>query len=271
MASSTPRGTTNTSPWRWAGVGAALGLLLSSVLWAPARWLATAIEQATNHRVQLRQTTGTVWSGDALLALSPGPGPDSNPVRSLPSRIRWQWGWANGGLRLSLASDCCTPQTLQWWLRREDGHWVLGLDDQISTWPLSPLASLGAPWNTLQPEGRLQWQTQGLRLSEVAGRWLWHGQAQLQVQGLASSLSTLRPMGSYRLVLEGGPTGTATPQLTLSTLSGPLRLSGQGQWLGQHLRFAGEASADEGFETALSNLLNIIGRREGSRSRLSLG
>ena len=65
--------------------------------------------------------------------------------------------------------------------------------------------------------------------------------------------------------------GTPTPELTLATEQGPLQLQGQGQWRGQRLRFVGEAWADEGFEPALANLLNIIGRRNGSRSLLSLG
>ena len=78
-------------------------------------------------------------------------------------------------------------------------------------------------------------------------------------------------MGSYRLWLQGTDSGTATPQLALSTLQGPLRLSGQGQWVGQRLRFVGEAEAETGHEEALSNLLNIIGRRDGARSLLSIG
>lgn len=257
------------SPWRWALLGAATGLLLASVLWAPARWLAAAVAQATQGRVLLQQPRGTVWSGDALLSL--GPGHASAELRSLPSRLRWQWGLAGLGLRLSLSSACCTPEPLQWRLARESGRWALRLDDQRSAWPMSLLAGLGAPWNTLQAEGQLQWHSQGLALGWTDGVLHWQGQAELQVQDLASRLSTLRPMGSYRIVLAGGAAGTATPALTLSTLQGPLRLSGQGQWLGQRLRFTGEASADEGFEAALSNLLNIIGRREGPRSRLSLG
>jgi general secretion pathway protein N len=59
--------------------------------------------------------------------------------------------------------------------------------------------------------------------------------------------------------------------LQLSTLQGPLQLQGQGQWLGKRLQFSGEASADPGSESALSNLLNIIGRRQGTRSLLTLG
>ena len=59
--------------------------------------------------------------------------------------------------------------------------------------------------------------------------------------------------------------------MQLSTLSGALLLSGEGQWLGERLRFTGEASAAEGQAQNLSNLLNIIGRRDGTRSLLSLG
>jgi general secretion pathway protein N len=97
------------------------------------------------------------------------------------------------------------------------------------------------------------------------------GLVSLQAQAMSSRLSTLKPMGSYRIELRGTPEGSPTPELSLRTLQGPLQLSGQGQWLGARLRFTGEASADEGSENALSNLLNIIGRRQGARSLLSLG
>ena len=61
------------------------------------------------------------------------------------------------------------------------------------------------------------------------------------------------------------------PTLTLSTLQGHLQLSGSGQWVGLRLRFTGEASANPDHEAALANLLNVIGRRQGTRSLLSLG
>jgi len=257
------------SPWRWAGLGAGLGLLLSTVLWAPAHWLAAAVAQASHGQLQLQQAQGTVWQGDAVLTLSPDPA--SGEARSLPSRLHWQWGVAGIGLTLRLSSTCCTPEPMQWRLSRQNGETTLRLADQTSTWPLALLAGLGAPWNTLQAEGALQWQNTGLRLDWAEGRMRWHGQVQLLAQDLSSRLSTLRPMGSYRVNLLGSDAGTATPELRLDTLNGPLRLQGQGQWVGQRLRFTGEAQADEGFEAALSNLLNIIGQREGSRSRLSLG
>ena len=41
--------------------------------------------------------------------------------------------------------------------------------------------------------------------------------------------------------------------------------------MGSRLRFTGEASAAPEREAALSNLLNIIGRRNGARSIITIG
>ena len=84
---------------------------------------------------------------------------------------------------------------------------------------------------------------------------------------LSSSLSTLRPLGSYRLLLSGGD----QPTLDLRTLQGSLQLQGMGRWTAGHLRFVGEARADAAHEAELSNLLNIMGRRDGARSVITLG
>ena len=74
-------------------------------------------------------------------------------------------------------------------------------------------------------------------------------------------------MGSYRITLQGGTQAS----LRLETPEGSLRLSGTGQWVGGRLRFQGEATAVPGSEAALANLLNIIGRRSGDRSLISIG
>jgi len=147
------------------------------------------------------------------------------------------------------------------------GGATVAVADSQSQWPASVLTGLGTPWNTLQPQGRLALHTQALALEWAAGRLQMTGQAQLDMLAMSSRLSTLRPMGSYRLLLAGG----AAPTLTLQTLEGLLLLSGSGQWVGQRLRFTGEASAAPDHEAQLSNLLNIIGRRAGPRSVISLG
>jgi general secretion pathway protein N len=74
-------------------------------------------------------------------------------------------------------------------------------------------------------------------------------------------------MGNYRITVLGG----STPALQLETLQGSLQLSGSGRWVGSRLHFSGTASAAPDAEGALSNLLNIIGRRSGARSIITIG
>ena len=87
---------------------------------------------------------------------------------------------------------------------------------------------------------------------------------------MASSLSTLEVLGSYRLSLLGDARGDSA-QVQLSTTDGALQLAGSGLWAASRLRFNGQASAAPGSEAALGNLLNIIGRRQGALSLISSG
>ena len=178
-------------------------------------------------------------------------------------------GWSSS--RVIGRSDCCMSSQTQLHLQAGLSNVDLQIDAHRSQWPAAFLIGLGAPWNTLQPEGQLHLRTDALGLQWSVGRLQVRGLVELEAQDISSRLSTLRPMGSYRLQMRGTPQGSRTPELILSTTQGPLKLSGQGQWVGARLRFTGEASAEEGSESALSNLLNIIGIRQGTRSLLSLG
>ncbi|MDY0106795.1 MAG: type II secretion system protein N, partial [Giesbergeria sp.] len=257
-----PRGTAPAvrAPWGWAVTGLVLGTLAALTTFAPAPWLAAALASATGGRLVLDEPRGTVWTGSARLVLTGGSA--SQDRSALPGRVQWQLRPAWGGLRMQLSAACCTPAPLALQAQpRWNGARITVADGQ-SQWPAAVLAGLGTPWNTLQPQGQLALQTQGLQADWAAGRLVLAGQARLDALAMSSRLSTLRPMGSYRLTLQGG----AAPTLTLQTLQGDLQLSGSGQWVGRRLRFAGEASAAPEREGALSNLLNIIGRRNGARS-----
>jgi len=129
------------------------------------------------------------------------------------------------------------------------------------------LTGLGTPWNTLQVEGQLSLLTQGLSVEWNQGRLSVAGRAELLAIDLSSRLSTLKPMGSYRIILAGGNTAT----LDVTTIEGSLQLVGSGQWVGSRLHFEGTASATPEREAALSNLLNILGRRNGPRSLIKVG
>lgn len=253
------------APWRWAVAGLLLGALPALLLWAPAGWLAAGVERASAGQLQLQQVRGTLWTGSGRLVLTGGAGSDDQAA--LPGRVHWQLRPAWGGALARIAADCCTSTPLELRAALGLGTLAIRLADGQSQWPADILAGLGTPWNTMQPQGRLQLTTSALSLHWSSGRMQLQGQAQLDALAMSSRLSTLRPMGSYRLVLQGGD----APTLQLSTLDGALLLSGSGQWVGQRLRFTGEASAAPEREAQLANLLNIIGRRNGARSIITLG
>lgn len=265
----TPSQSPAASAWRYAMLGALLGLAMAWLVWAPAQWLAWGVAKATQGQVQWLNTRGTVWQGSAQLVLSGGSG--SRDPQALPGRLHWTLAPTWNGLRLGWRADCCTTETASLQVRVGWNALTLMASDHRSSWPAALLTGLGAPWNTLQAEGQLQLRTQALQLHWVQGRLQMQGLAELSLQDMSSRLSPIKPMGSYRIALTGTPEGTPTPSLDLSTLQGPLMLSGQGQWVGQRLRFTGEASAAAGQEAAFDNLLNILGRRQGTRSLLSFG
>jgi len=252
-------------PWGWAIAGAFAGTLLALPLFAPARWVADALAGATRHQLLLTEARGTVWTGSARLLLTGGTG--SQDRAALPGRVHWTLRPHGVGLRLQLAADCCTPDPLALRLVPRAGYLAFSVSDGRSRWPAALLAGLGTPWNTLQLDGALQMVTEGLSVEWSAGRLALRGRAQWLAQDMSSRLSTLRPMGSYRITLTGGD----VPALSLETVGGDLLLSGRGQWVGGRLRFEGEASAAPEREAALSNLLNIIGRRSGARSIIRIG
>ncbi len=253
------------TPWGWAITGILLGILLCVLVFAPARWLTMAVTRATASQIQLVNPQGSLWNGSAQLVFSAGEG--SMARAALPGRFVWRIRPSTEGLRVTITAACCIQQSWGWTLTPRFNGFELSATDTPSLWPMALLQGLGTPWNTLQLEGALTLKTERLVLQWASGRWSIQGKAQLNATDVSTSLSQLRPVGSYLLTLNGGETAT----LELSTLQGPLQLSGQGQWVGGRLRFAGEATADPQREAALVNLLNILGRRDGARALIKVG
>lgn len=254
-----------TTPWRWAIFGAVLGLAVALLVFPPSAWLAAALDKLTSAQVQLIESRGTVWTGSARLLLTGGP--VSRDRALLPEYVSWKIrpGWL--AVNVEMTADCCTARPIQAQLTPNLGGATLQVSDGALQWPAAVMAGLGAPWNTVQAQGSLRLATRGLTVAWSDGKMALSGGAELTATGLSTSLSTLKPMGSYRLLVTGG----TTPELALSTLEGRLQLSGNGQWANSQLRFRGEASAAPEDEVVFSNLLNIIGRRNGARSFITLG
>lgn len=255
---------------RWAVAGAVCGALAGLVAFAPASWLAAALSRASGGYLLLADARGTVWRGSAVPVLTGGP--DSRSAAMVPGRLHWRIGLAGLSPELQLRQPCCIDGALQ--LRLRPGLNTLTVElpagaPASGTWPAAWLAGLGAPWNSLQLGGTLRVSSTGLRAQRSAGRWRLEGRAELQLGDLSSQLSTLDRLGSYLLQIDAAPDQPA--RVRLSTLDGALQLQGEGQWTGAQLRFRGQAQAAPGFEPALNNLLNILGKRQGAQTLLAIG
>jgi general secretion pathway protein N len=258
-----------TPPWRWAILGTVLGVLAATTLFAPAAWLGSGLALASQGRVVLNQPSGTVWDGSGQLVLSGGVG--SRDATTLPGRIHWRLKpTATFELQALIDADCCTAQSVQVRLSPRLGGVSALVQPSQSTWPATLLTGLGAPFNTIDLQATLKLNTQVLTLEWINKQLKLEGKATLDVIDASTRLSTLRPVGSYRLSFQGTQ-GSAVPSLNLETISGSLLLTGSGQLTGSRWRFNGEASAAPGFEAALSNFLDILGRRVGPRSIITIG
>ena len=258
---------------RWAVAGTLLGLVCALVLFAPAAWLGNAVASATQQRVLLSDARGTVWTGSAALVLTGGEG--SRDAAALPGRLLWTLRPKGLGLELRLEHACCLNGPVA--IKIEPGlgrtRYTLApaSDGWIGQWPTALFSGLGTPWNTMQLGGTMRLTSPGLRIESVQGRLIVDGRAEIEMVDVSSRLSTLESLGSYRLGLSGDAANPGISALTLATRDGALLLSGNGTWGPAGLRFRGEARAAAGQEAALSNLLNIIGRRDGARSVISIG
>lgn len=278
---------------RWAAWGVALGAAAGAVANAPAQWLADGLSQGTGQHLLLADARGSLWNGSATLVLTGGAG--SRDASVLPGRLQWRLrpGWH--GLQLNASQACCLQGELQLQLQPQWGGYTVVLAapagpvavqagdstapanaapagaGTLGHWPAAWLAGLGTPWNTLQLGGVLRVASPGLALQSVQGRWRLAGGLTVELLDASSRLSSLPQLGSYRLQLKGSGAAGEAATLRLDSLSGALQLSGSGQWNGVGLRFRGEARAAEAQGPALSNLLNIIGRRQGALSVISIG
>lgn len=263
--------------WVWSGI--AVGALGGLVASAPAAWLADGVARLSGQRLLLATPEGSVWNGSAVVVAAGGAG--SQAARALPGRLSWQLRPSGMGLQLSLAHACCVSPGTAITLRPGWGSLEVSVDSPpgpvpppdgltaVGQWPAAWLVGFGTPWNTLQPGGALRLSMRDLRLHWVQGRFRMEGQARLDLQDFSSRLATLPRLGSYRLAASGQ--GDGPTQLRLTTLDGALQLQAEGTLGPSGLRLRGEASAAATEQRALDNLLNIIGRRQGARSIISIG
>ena len=257
---------------RWAVAGALVGIVIALLWFAPAAWVAEAVASASDEHLILADARGTIWSGSAVVVLAGGPG--SRDASTLPGRIEWTLSPRLYGAELVARQACCIGTTLPMQIRPGLGRIRITVDPPrgpLGEWPSAWLSGYGTPLNTLQLGGTFRLLSPGFSVESAQGRWHLEGRVDLELDAVSSRLTTLDTLGSYRVTLTGGNGASGATLLSLSTEDGPLQLTGNGTWGPGGIKFRGEARAAPADEAALSNLLNIIGRRDGARSVISFG
>ena len=237
-------------PWLAAG-GLASAITLVSL--APAAWVAPQFANATDGHVNLVDPEGSLWRGSATLMLAPGV--ERSAATLLPGRIEWRtqfWPLLTGRVRMRMRQTEAMPEPVTL-----DATWrgaVMSAGTMAV--PASLLAGLGTPFNTLDLQGdvRLGWSDWRL-LGKNA-----FGQLTVTIDGMSSRVSRVKPLGSYRAVLQAKG---ASADLDLTTIQGPLFLDGHGAFGAANAGFRGTAHAAPEQQANLAGLLNLLGHPIG--------
>lgn len=246
-------------------VGVAASLATGLIMF-PAAWIAPIFSQATAGRVMLSDPQGSLWNGSARLMLSAGADAGQSGADTLadpgatvmPYRIAWHTQALPllvGRVRMALQEARPLSQPVIVDARWQGATVSAGSIDV----PAGLLSGLGAPLNTLDMKGdvRLTW-TDWRLLGQQA-----YGQLDIDLTDMSSSITRVKPLGSYHATLEvSGQRAT----IRLRTVKGPLLLSGTGQMQDGHVNFAGLAQSTPDAAANLGGLLNLLGPRADARS-----
>lgn len=231
-----------------------LAVALTVLVFLPASWLGTIVERQTGGRLTLGDAQGTLWSGSAFVGGAPGEGGAVTPL--LPGRFTWQLSPLVLFGRVNMELE--NTQALAGPVRIEGSWSQWQVSEGQLLLPAEGLAGLGAPLNTLMPSGviRLSWNRLDLARQPVGIALT--GRTVLTMSDMGARMSPVRPLGSYEMAMDWRG---ARAELVLRTVRGALLLSGNGTLQNGRLRFSGQASAAEGYEETLGNMLNLLGQR----------
>ena len=234
----------------------ALGLLsyaIFLVVLLPAGWLGWGVARLSHNRVLLDDGQGTVWHGSGHLLVR-----DVKGAAQDLGRTEWrldilQLLLLRGQMRLQTSG----PESDIYATFRVT-PWGLSLNDTRVSASAGLASTFYAPASVLAPQGLLRLRTNQL----VFGRSGLQGNTEIYWDKAGSALSSVQPLGNYRLDLAGKGKEVT---MQLATVEGALDLTGQGRWqmIGDgQLQITGIAQAKQR-STELQPLLTLVGRDVG--------
>lgn len=221
----------------------------------PATVVTDPLAKGSSGRFAFENVEGSVWSGRAALRVRSDFLLDEVTWRFLPARLlAGEAAFAVNARRPGFEATAVAARSIGETRLRE----VKAQGTAASFVPLFPLASA---W---QPEGTVALESDEFAFDGKDAR----GAARFSWREAALSLTPARPLGSWKADLAGRAGGI---DVTLATVTGPLRLAGKGTMpLNTKgtvregtvpFEFNGTASADPGREKELEALLALIGPR----------
>jgi general secretion pathway protein N len=226
------------------------------VLVAPATFIAHRAAAASEGRVHFSDARGTLWSGSLRGQF------DGTGGKFACDRISWHLvpgKVLEGRIAFDVQADCPDAQAKVQVARGWSDWEASGGNARIAARALPAFFPLVAAW---RPEGSISLTADGVRWND---REL-QGPLTLEWRDASVALSDVKPLGTYRLAALGAGD---TAKLTLSTLDGTLKMSGEGEVkLPRAATFSGEARGDGANAAALEPLLNLVAPRrpDGARS-----
>lgn len=222
----------------------------------PASWFAWGLNRYAQGKLQLDPVAGTLWSGNGRLIVYY---PQSTPHDF--GKIEWRVNpvWLlSGQVNLRLRAKSSDRQVDG--VLRFGGDFIQVLDAEISL-PATTVSALYAPVGLISPQGQVSLRTERLRIGDDL-----NGTAEIQWRNASSALSSVQPLGTYRLHINGAG---ETAALQLDTVQGVLELTGKGMWHAKtgQLQLNGAALPRER-AGELESLLKLMGNDQGGGRRM---
>lgn len=248
-----------------------LGLLVQ----APAAWMDVLLSKLSQGVLRVANTQGSLWRGQGELRLVPSalqadPRTEEENSNSfvVAKPVGWSLNLGLSGLGLQLSGPAFsglitkTPVSI--------GSSGLSIPDGQLGLPAMPLEQAGTVFAMLKPQANLQLRWSGFQARQAAV-----GQRVLVVDfnDFGTSLSPIKPLGSYRLTLSGldfARSGTRSMTWSVESLGQPvISISGSGQ-LSDMVRGGLEFQCHRQCEF-VNGLLSAIGKKNGEIYEARLG
>ena len=216
--------------------------LAGLIAFAPAALMGSVLERASGGALTLAQTQGSLWHGSGVALLR-----QKSRYQTL-GNYRWNLKLFSAALQVQAGE--AAPMTVRY--LPFSGR--LNIDNLHITLPASIITVAAPQLGPYQLQGSFEASSDHLALDKGG----MNGQINVDWMNAASALSTIRPLGDYRLTLQSNG---QVLDAQLHTLSGKLQLDGKGSFdIANGMRFTGTAQATPGGSVAeLNELLHHIG------------